>query len=241
MEFLNGCWMLIEELHLDVTGSLDVPFLDSNRTRTSAGLIRLACAAHAASASLAECRDLCEWFGVSRTRATIHHWYPAYADHYEQDFTVEPDRVAVDEKQIQLANEEKAWLYAAIDVESKVVLHARLSTNRGRDPAETFLDELKENHRVGDAVFLVDGMGYLTALARTELNGHLDYSERNLVEKLFQTYTMRIERFHETWNGSQTSAERWLTAYTPYYNHHRSHQALENQPPITALEQKGSI
>ncbi|PSP56654.1 IS6 family transposase, partial [Halobacteriales archaeon QS_1_67_19] len=29
--------------------------------------------------------------------------------------------------------------------------------------------------------------------------------------------------------------------YTAYYNHHRSHQALENQPPITALEQKGSI
>lgn len=63
-----------------------------------------------------------------------------------------------------------------------------------------------------DAVFLVDGMGYLTALARTELNGHLNYSERNIVEKLFQTYTMRIERFHETWNGSQTSAERWLTS-----------------------------
>lgn len=37
-------------------------------------------------------------------------------------------------------------------------------------------------------------------------HGHLDYSERNIVEKLFQTYTMQIERFHETWNGSQTSA-----------------------------------
>lgn len=52
---------------------------------------------------------------------------------------------------------------------------------------------------------------------------------------------MRIERFHETRNGSQTSAERWLTAYTAYYNHHGSHQVLENLPPITALEQKGSI
>lgn len=57
-----------------------------------------------------------------------------------------------------------------------------------------------------DAVFLVDGMGYLTALTLTDLNGHLNYTERNVVEKLFQTYTMRIERFHETWNGSQASA-----------------------------------
>ena len=233
--------MLLEELQIDVTSSSDVPFLDNNRTHTPAWLIRLACAAHAAAASLAECRDLCEWFGVSRTRATIHHWYQAYADHYEQDFTAEPDRVAVDEKQIQLAEEQTAWLYAAIDVDSKVVLHARLSRHRGRDPAETFLDELKEKHRVSDAEFLVDGMGYLTALARTSLTGHLDYSERNIVEKLFQTYTMRVERFHETWNGSQTSAERWLTAYTAYYNHHRSHQALEDQPPIEALARRGSI
>jgi transposase-like protein len=79
-------------------------------------------------------------------------------------------------------------------------------------------------------------MGYLTALAKTDLLGDLNYSERNIVEKLFQTYTMRVGRFHETWNGSQPSAERWLTAYTAYYNRLRSHQALENQTPIEALE-----
>ncbi len=233
MEFFEGSGnMLFEELQVDVTGSSDVEFLNSDRTRTPPWLIRLACAVHAGAASLAECRDLCEWFGVGRRRATIQHWYQAYADYYEQDFTAEPDRVVVDEKQIQLENEEKAWLYAAIDVDSKVVLQARLSRHRGRDPAEQFLEGLKEKHRVADAVFLADGMGYLTALARTNLSGVLNYTDRNIGEKLFETYTMRIERFHETWNGSQTSAERWLTAYTAYYNHHRSHQALK---------QKGSI
>jgi len=48
-------------------------------------------------------------------------------------------------------------------------------------------------------------------------------------------------RFHETWNGSQLGAERWLTAYTAYYNHRRNHQALDNQPPVDALKQNGSI
>ncbi len=241
MEFFEVVVTQLKELHVEVSGSSDLPFLDVDRTRTPAWLIRLACAAHASAASLAECRDLCEWFGVSRTRATIQNWYQSYAEHYDQDFTAEPDRVAVDEKQIQLGEEEKAWLYAAIDIETKVVLHARLSQNRGTDPAMTFLRELKEKHRVEDAEFLVDGMGYLTALAKTNLSGHLDYSDRNIVEKLFQTYTMRVGRFHETWNGSQPSAERWLTAYTAYYNHHRSHQALENQTPIEALELEGSI
>ena len=99
---------MLEELQVEVTSSLDVPFLDVDRTRTPAWLIRLACAAHAAAASLAECRDLCEWFGVSRTRAAIQHWYQSYADHYDQDFTAEPDRIAVDEKQVQLGSEQKA-------------------------------------------------------------------------------------------------------------------------------------
>ena len=207
---------MIEELRLADEDAGSVPFLDGERT--PAGLIRLACALHATAASLAEIRDLLTWFGVSRSRPAIHNWCHSFAEYHKQAFTAEPDRIAVDEKQVQLAEEQKMWLYVAIDVDSKVVLHARLSAHRGRDPAETFLRELKEKHCAEDAEFLVDGMGYLTALARVDLSGHLDYSDRNIVEKLFQTYTMRIGRFHETWNGSQPSAERWLTAYSYYYN-----------------------
>ena len=99
----------------------------------------------------------------------------------------------------------------------------------------TFLRGLKEEHRVGDVVFLVDGMGYLTALVKTDLLGDLSYSERNIVEKLFQTHTMRVGRFHETWNGGQLSAEHWLTAYTHYYNQLRGHQALDDRPPVEQL------
>ena len=130
---------MLEELQVEVTDCSSVAFLDADRTSTPAWLIRVACATHAAAASLAECRDLCEWFGVSRTRAAIRHWYQSYADHYGQDFTADPDRIAVDEKHIQLESEQTVWLYAGIDVDSKVMLHARLSQNRGTDPATTFL------------------------------------------------------------------------------------------------------
>ena len=30
--------------------------------------------------------------------------------------------------------------------------------------------------------------------------------------------------------------DTWLTAYSYYYNHLRSHQALDNQPPLTAVD-----
>ena len=97
--------MLEEFLSADSESS-HVAFL--NVPRTPAGPIRLACALHAVSTSLAEFRDLLEWFGVSRTRQAVHYWFHAYAETCEQEFIAEPDRVAVDEKQIQLAEEGKS-------------------------------------------------------------------------------------------------------------------------------------
>ncbi|EMA56090.1 transposase [Halococcus thailandensis JCM 13552] len=88
------------------------------------------------------------WFGVDRSRPAIRNWCHSFAESHEQTFTVEPDRVAVDEKQVQLAEERKVWLYAAIDIDSKVVLHARLSEHCGTDPATSFLRELQEKLRV---------------------------------------------------------------------------------------------
>lgn len=73
------------------------------------------------------------------------YWVQAHGDYLEEDFTTEPDRVAVGEKQVQLEGGEKVWLYAAIDADSKVVLHARLSEHRGTDPAAEFLREVKRN------------------------------------------------------------------------------------------------
>ena len=62
----------IEELRLADEGASTVPFLEGERT--PAGLARLACAVHATAASLAEIRDLLTWFGMSRSRPTIHNW-----------------------------------------------------------------------------------------------------------------------------------------------------------------------
>jgi putative transposase len=61
-------------------------------------------------------------------------------------------------------------------------------------------------------------MGYLTALVRIDLGGHLDYVTRNLIEKWFWTLKMRLNRFHNTWMGRRTSAQRWLTVFVYYYN-----------------------
>lgn len=50
------------------------------------------------------------------------------------------------------------------------------------DPAAAFLGQLAEKHDFSETTSLVDGMGYLTALVRCDLCGHLDYVTRNLIE-----------------------------------------------------------
>lgn len=85
------------------------------------------------------------------------------------------------EKQIQIKNEQNMQLYAAIDVDTKAVLHDSRGT---RDPAEELLKELKEKHRGRRRG--VSGrwreLGYLTALAQTDLSGELNYTDGNTLK-----------------------------------------------------------
>jgi len=185
---------------------------------------------HSMGLSLREVKAVLDWLGVDRCHQTIWYWKETLAETQSDPPTAEPSRVAVDEKQIEIDGEEQ-WLYAAIDTDSKLLLEVDVYSRRGTDPAAAFLHRLTEKHDVADTEFLVDAGGYLTALARHELSGQLDYHDRNHIEKWFQTITMRIDRFHSFWRGSQSSARRWLRRFRHYYNRHRPNQALDGSTP----------
>jgi len=53
------------------------------------------------------------------------------------------------------------------------------------------------------------------------LSGQLNYTTRNHIEKWFQTISMRIDRFHSFWRGSQVSAKRCIRRFRHYYNRYR--------------------
>ena len=67
---------------------------------------------------------------------------------------------------------------------------------------------------------------------KEKLSGQLNYTDRNHIEKWFQTVTMRIDRFHSFWRGSHSSAKRWLRRFRHYYNRHRPNQALDGCTPV---------
>jgi transposase-like protein len=146
---------MLDEVDVEVTDDEEVPFIEE--PCTPAWLIWLACRPHAGAASLSECADVLEWFGVNRTRQAVENWYGNYTEYCDQEFTATPNRVAVDEKQIQLEEEQKVWLYGAIDVGENVVLHAHLSPRRATKPATRYLWELKDLHNVETQSFSLTG------------------------------------------------------------------------------------
>jgi len=81
-------------------------------------------------------------------------------------------------------------------------------------------------------VFLVDGCGYQTALARLGLSDQLDYVERNLIEKWFHTVKTRADRSHNLWMGSRSAVCEWLIQIAQYYNIQRPHQTLDGRTPV---------
>jgi transposase-like protein len=132
---------------------------------------------------------------------------------------------AVDETAIE-TNGEWTWAYAAIDLDSKSLLGVNLFERRGTDLATEFLRQLTEKHDLSATEFLVDGYGYLTALFRLDLSGHLDYVDRNLIEKWFHPLEMRVDRFHNSWVGSRATVAQWLALFVYYYNFQRPHPSV---------------
>ncbi|MCQ4333126.1 IS6 family transposase [Natronomonas sp. F2-12] len=200
------------------------------RERTATPVRAFAVRLHATGCSLRETTSILAELGVERSHGAVWNWVHRIADSVPDPPTVKPSRVAVDETAIKI-NGEWSWLYAAIDIETKLILDVQLFGRHGTDPAAAFLHGLREIHDLSDTIFLVDGYGYQTALARLRLSGRLDYVDRNLIEKWFHTLKMRVDRFHNSWVGSRSSAREWFEQFAHYYNRQRPHQSLDGRTP----------
>ncbi|MDL0133711.1 IS6 family transposase [Halobacterium salinarum] len=200
------------------------------RERTATPVRAFAVRLHATGCSLRETTTILAELGVERSHQAVWQWVHRLADSVPDPPTAKPSRVAVDETAVKI-NGEWSWLYAAIDLDTKLILDVALFGRHGTDPAAAFLSRLAEKHDLSDTTFLVDQFGYRTALARLGLNGRVDYTDRNLIEKWFHTLKMRLDRFHNSWVGSRQSVRQWLALFAHYYNRLRPHQSLDNRTP----------
>jgi len=168
---------------------------------------------HLAGLSLSDTVSILDRLGVDRCRSTVHNWVQK-ADLQPLD-SAHPDHVAVDETVIQL-NDERYWLYAAVDPATNRLLHVRLFLTRTQALAEMFLSELREKHLVDDATVLVDGAPWLQAACHR--NGfrfqHGTHGNRNAVECVFREIKRRTNQFSNCFSQAKAeTVENWLQAF----------------------------
>lgn len=132
-----------------------------------------------------------------------------------------PDKIAIGETVIHI-DDERHWLFAAIDPATNRFLHVRLFPTRTLVLSEHFISQLKAKHAVEDGLFLVGGAPWLqSALFRHSLEfRHETNGDRNSVERVFKEVKRRIDRFANHFrHASVESAENWLRAFATAWSH----------------------
>ena len=202
---LNGC-----------LGEIELGFVE--REATPKLLMKLGIQLHLAGLSLSNTVSILEIFGVKRARSTVHNWVHKADLQPEPDQN--PDHVAVDETVIRL-NNEKYWLYAAVDPETNELLYTRLEPTTNSMIAQTFFAELREKHDVDDAVFLIDGsLSLNNACRRHGLDFRYEkHGNRNSVERVFREVKRRTTSFSNCFSNAKVeTADEWLRSFSFAWN-----------------------
>jgi putative transposase len=197
------------------TNWIGLEFVERDRMPTP--IIGVGIRLHLAGLPLSNTKQALETLGVGRSRTAIHNGEKADL-RPTSDGT--PNRVAVDETVIRI-NDERHWLYAAVDSKTNDFLHVRLFPTRTTELVVLFLRELRDQQRVDDATFLVDAAPHLaTALDRPGLRFRIRRrGNRNGVERIFREVKRRTSSFSNTFsNAKPTTAESWLQAFALWWN-----------------------
>lgn len=193
------------------SGGFELGFVEREATPEPA--MKLGIQLHAAGLSRSDTDSAFAGLGVDRARTTVHNWVQKAG--LQPTDGKDPNHVAIDETVIRL-NDQRFWLYAAVDPETGEFLHVRLFPSRTIILTKHFLQELVEKHDVDESLFLVDGAPWLqAALAQLGLRfQHVIHGNRNAVERLFKELKRRTEAFATHFRlASAKSAETWLQTF----------------------------
>jgi len=118
-------------------------------------------------------------------------------------------------------NDERHWLYAAVNHKINKSLHIRLFQTRTTQLTLLFLRQLRDKQQVEQATFLVDGAHHLkAALQRLGLRFQVTrHGNRNAVKRISRVVKQRTTSFSNTFSHtSLTTAESWLQAFAIWWN-----------------------
>jgi transposase-like protein len=111
-------------------------------------------------------------------------------------------------------NDQRYWLYAAVDPETNEFLHVRLFPTRMIVLTKRFLRELREKSAVDDSLFLSRQSRTVVASCTLRTQPpihHVTRGNRNAAERVFKEVKRRTEQFVNHFrHASAYFGETWL-------------------------------
>jgi putative transposase len=210
---------------------LNLPELDEvldsidffERDRTDRHLVELAILLYDSGVSVRKVKRVLGWIGVERSHVAIWQWVQKFGQCLEEaDRRPAADLPAVmllDETVIKQRGEEFV-LFAAVDPETRHLLHAAVAPSRNYLTTWRFLDEVRELYGRLPPIVVTDGATYGPVFERLGIHHIIRrHSVRNRIERWIQELKRRIDTFYASFTGqSVDTTNNWLRQFAWMWN-----------------------
>lgn len=199
----------------------EIEFFD--RERTDRHLVELAILLYDCGVSLRRVSQVLGWIGVERSHVAIWGWIQKFGERLkEADRRPAADLPAVllvDETVIKQRGEE-FMLFAAVDPETRHLLHASVAPSRNYLTTWRFLEELRELYGRVPPIIVTDGATYGPVFERLGVTQIIRrHSVRNHIERWIQELKRRIDTFYASFTGySVETTNNWLRQFAWVWN-----------------------
>jgi putative transposase len=173
--------------------------------------------------SLRRVSQVLGWIGVERSHVAIWTWVQKFGQRLEEtDRRPAADLPAVvlmDETVIKQRGEE-FMLFAAVDPETRHLLHASIAPSRNYLTTRRFLEELRELYGRVPPIIVTDGATYGPVFERLGVTHIIRrHSVRNRIERRIQELKRRIDTFYASFTGqSVDTTNNWLRQFAWVWN-----------------------
>ena len=193
------------------------------RERTDRQSVELAILLYNHGVSLRKVKRVLGWLGVERSHVAIWKWIQKFG----QKLSEAGRRPAADLPAVVLMDEtaitqqgEEFTLFAAVDPETRHLLHASVAPSRNTLTTRRFLAELAELYGRSPPIVVTDGATYgpvFTPLGVTRIIRR--HSVRNRIERWIQELKRRIDTFYASFTGHKVeTTNNWLKQFAWMWN-----------------------
>jgi transposase-like protein len=206
----------------ELTEALDeIEFFE--RERTDRHLVELAILLYNCGMSLRKVERVLGWLGVERSHVAIWKWIQKFG----QRLNEAGRRPAADLPAVMLMDEtvvkqrgQEFTLFAAVDPDTRHLLHASVAPSRNTLTTRRFLTELAELYGRVPPIVVTDGASYGPVFTTRGITRIIRrHSVRNRIERWIQELKRRIDTFYASFTGNDvTTTNSWLRQFAWVWN-----------------------